>query len=366
MLALTHLYLHDSKTFLELRKKLGPSVTALEFFIEALAQAPRFAGGDGDKRWLLAAQASVDCIVRAPRARLLYHYFWAITASRANDKKLARRAADAILALWPDDARAQLGAGVALSFIDVERGEALLRKAIKNDSSLVPAWINLAVALGQQGREEETLVILDKALELDPEMGSAWSLRGLQLLKLGRLDESVASNRKAVECAPRNAFFRLQLAAALERNNDRAAAIREANIAAGHAPQYPKVHEGLIKMNEIIGDHAAVRREHERWCRANPNGAWAFAQFADWLLKQDEPSDADIQLAVRHSSRSVRLFATDCWLWIIRAQALAAAQDKAAALKALDRAEALIPKDNERERRRLGRGIRRVRQRLGS
>ena len=365
VLAIVHLYLGDRDTFLELRKKAGQSVSSLEYFIEALAYAPTTGGGRDDPRWRRAAQAAVDCIVRAPRARLLYHYFWAITSSRSDDAELARRAAKALLALWPDDARAQLGAGVALSFFDVEDGEALLRKCLKSDPGLVPGWINLAICVGQQQRSEEALGYLDKALAIDSRMASAWSLRGLQLLKLGRLDESVESHRKALAIAPRNAFFRHQLACALERNDDREGAIREANIAARDAPRFPKVHEGLIKMNEIIGDTDAVRREHERWCRVNPNGAWAFGQFADWLLKQDEPSPEDIQLAVKHTWRSVRLFKTDCWLWIIRAQALAAAKDKAGALEALRKAESFLPKDNERERRRLGRGIRRLQRRLG-
>jgi predicted O-linked N-acetylglucosamine transferase (SPINDLY family) len=63
---------------------------------------------------------------------------------------------------------------------------------------------NQGIALAQQNRLAEALVLLDKALGLNPNYGDAHNNRGVILQQLGRMEEAVASYDRALRLRPDN------------------------------------------------------------------------------------------------------------------------------------------------------------------
>ena len=56
---------------------------------------------------------------------------------------------------------------------DLAGAEAAYRKAIADDPSLAPAYLNLAELLWRQGRDKEALAVISEGLEVAPEEGRA-------------------------------------------------------------------------------------------------------------------------------------------------------------------------------------------------
>jgi len=63
-------------------------------------------------------------------------------------------------------------------------------------------WFNKGTALGDLGKNEEALDILNKSISLRPNYGPAWFYRGVYLHRLGRNDEAAIAYTKATAFAP--------------------------------------------------------------------------------------------------------------------------------------------------------------------
>ena len=75
------------------------------------------------------------------------------------------------------------------------------------------------------GRYEDTVAEARRTLDLEPNFGAGYSNLGLASLQLGRHEEAIAALRKAVSHSPVRTMVAAQLAHALARGGERAAAL---------------------------------------------------------------------------------------------------------------------------------------------
>jgi tetratricopeptide (TPR) repeat protein len=73
-----------------------------------------------------------------------------------------------------------------------------LRKAVTQDKNFKPAWVNLGLALAQQGKQQESLEAFSHAVSA----AEAWSNIGFVLAVQNKKPEALAAYRKALELEP--------------------------------------------------------------------------------------------------------------------------------------------------------------------
>jgi len=76
--------------------------------------------------------------------------------------------------------------------------ETYLRKAVASDKHFKPAWVNLGLALAQQGKEQEALEAFGHAVST----AEAYSNLGFVLVTQKRFPEALASYQRALELEP--------------------------------------------------------------------------------------------------------------------------------------------------------------------
>jgi predicted Zn-dependent protease with MMP-like domain/Flp pilus assembly protein TadD len=147
----------------------------------------------------------------------------------------AREAYDRALAEGKDDAEVHLGAADLLvnrlsdddrDRADLDRAVDLARRAGKlarkaGDDALAgeAAWLE-GSALGQLGRPDEALPLLDAAARALPDSGAVHLERGIALYELLRLDEARQALRRAEQAEPDDAAVQHHLGLVAERRGD--------------------------------------------------------------------------------------------------------------------------------------------------
>lgn len=100
----------------------------------------------------------------------------------------------------------------ALAAGDFERGEALLREALRAEPLHAPALGVLGTHLLRAGRAEECLAVLGPPLERAPCFALLRYLSGLAQLELGRLEAAAGELRRAIDLVPEDPEWCLTLA----------------------------------------------------------------------------------------------------------------------------------------------------------
>lgn len=99
----------------------------------------------------------------------------------------------------PDDARARLQLGMALSAL-AQHAQALahFQRCSTAAPQLAAAWLWQGHALRHLERHDEALPCYDKAIELDPQMGPAWAARGAILSDRKELVQAAQAFEQAI------------------------------------------------------------------------------------------------------------------------------------------------------------------------
>jgi Flp pilus assembly protein TadD len=113
---------------------------------------------------------------------------------------------------------------------DLSGAEGALRTATEIDRNFAPAWNNLGIVLAQQGRAQEAMTALQEAVRLDPTNSGAKVNLAIQLHASGALADARRLLDEAVRADPAMAEAHYELGRVLEKQNDRAGAIREYRI----------------------------------------------------------------------------------------------------------------------------------------
>lgn len=113
---------------------------------------------------------------------------------------------------------------------DFSGAEGAFRTATEIDRNFAPAWNNLGLVFAQQGRAQEAMTALQEAVRLDPRNSGAKVNLAIQLHASGALLEARRLLEEAVRADPAMAEAHYELGRVLEKQNDRAGAIREYRI----------------------------------------------------------------------------------------------------------------------------------------
>lgn len=129
---------------------------------------------------------------------------------------------------------------------DLPAAEAAYRHATDVDSRFAPAWSNLGIVLGQQGRAQEAMTALQEAVRLDPSNSGAKVNLAIQLHAAGAIADARRLLEDAVRAEPAMAEAHYELGRLLEKQNDRAGAIREyRNFLATAGGRFPSLEQAV-------------------------------------------------------------------------------------------------------------------------
>jgi tetratricopeptide (TPR) repeat protein len=156
--------------------------------------------------WMRKALARFDeAVVRAPQARALYHQIRAATADEAHDQRAARSASAALVALWPDSARALFQAGAAINDFAPREALVLLERAAELDPEHAPTFQGIGASHCFLREWDEALEPLHRAIAIDPNDVEAYNALGGALMNLeGCEDDARAALLAAVALDPRS------------------------------------------------------------------------------------------------------------------------------------------------------------------
>jgi tetratricopeptide (TPR) repeat protein len=138
----------------------------------------------------------------------------------------AAEAYAALLAASPDDVRALLGAGAALTAVSrYDAAEKELRRALRLAPDLSDVHHQLGVVLFKRGVYAAAAVELRRAVELDPGCGPAYLVLGEALNQLAESDQALEALETATRIQPENsrAYWAMGIAYDRKGKPDRAA-----------------------------------------------------------------------------------------------------------------------------------------------
>lgn len=114
-----------------------------------------------------------------------------------------------------------------LSLRDISAAEAAFRQATEVDPKFAAAWSNLGIVLSQQGRGSDAIMALQEAVRLDASNWGAKVNLAIQLHAAGSLADARALLEGAVRADPALAEAHYELGRVLEKQGERAGAVRE-------------------------------------------------------------------------------------------------------------------------------------------
>ncbi|MBE2262992.1 MAG: tetratricopeptide repeat protein [Burkholderiaceae bacterium] len=132
------------------------------------------------------------------------------------------------------------------------------QRAISMDPGLVGAWLNLADAYRQSGRDAEGGNVLREGLKKLPKSAELHYALGLLLVREGQSPAALAELRLAAQLAPDNARYAYVHAIALNSSGQRALALTELKKALERHPGDRDILSALISINRESGDNAAA------------------------------------------------------------------------------------------------------------
>jgi tetratricopeptide (TPR) repeat protein len=141
----------------------------------------------------------------------------AAASSRSRKARDARLLADRAAADVPEDAlRSYERALAAMASQNWIEAELELEQLLLEHGGFAGPYVNLAIVLMQDGREEEARAALDEALALNPAHPAANNQLGILLRQRGEFDAAEAAYRRAIEADPQYAIAYLNLGVLLD------------------------------------------------------------------------------------------------------------------------------------------------------
>ncbi len=195
------------------------------------------------------------------------------------------------LAIWadtaakvPGNARAHSNLGLALGAEGrADESMAEWREAIRLQATIPFAHYNLGLALSRLNSDAEAMTQFEEELRLQPEYAPAWCERGLALYQLGRREEAVAAYERALRFKPEypDALERMGIALASLRRVPEA--ITRYQQALQLRPDSPSTHQNLGIAFALSGQLAKAIEQFEQAVALDPDFAEAHRALAQAL-----------------------------------------------------------------------------------
>jgi len=271
------------------------------------------------------------------------HLNRALALSDKGDHAAAEKGCRDALRIQPNYLFAKQSLAAELCALDRPlEAERILRQAldlgVRNPRQAAALEHNLAIALKQQNRYADALVLFDAAQSKVPEMPFADYNRGNTLQHLGRLEEAVSSYRLALARNPLDMAAHEEINALLYRLGDAENFLRSYDDAAALYPEVgePWLHKGNFL--HLKGDFENAREAFERAVHLLPDSVTPHDGLALSLARLGEFDKAIIQHEL-----ALRMEPENAHAWRNFAQTLLAAGDAKAGLGAAQRALAIEP-----------------------
>ncbi|MDX2080144.1 MAG: tetratricopeptide repeat protein [Terrimicrobiaceae bacterium] len=135
-------------------------------------------------------------------------------AFELKDYATARRAYERVLDLAPDNLVGLVNLGVVeFSSGNVDRAEALLRRAVRLRMETAAAWLTLGIIYMDREESDQALAALSQAVLYDPQNARARNFLGVVIGRRGWIDGAQSELRRAVELDPAYSDAHYNLAA---------------------------------------------------------------------------------------------------------------------------------------------------------
>lgn len=169
------------------RKSAMPLVAAILFFFPLLPALNTVS---------LSGVLFAERFLYIPVAGPLMLLCW--IANRTTDGKRAATAALVLLVVLV----LLFGTLSAARAADWRSAELLARSSLRWYPNGSEVWMQLGLALGEQGRDDEAIAAFERSLEIQPEHSRSWQSYAAALSRTGRHDDSAAAWRRAIDLAP--------------------------------------------------------------------------------------------------------------------------------------------------------------------
>ncbi|MGB1174134.1 MAG: cytochrome c3 family protein [Luminiphilus sp.] len=148
----------------------------------------------------------------------------------------------------------------------IDRGDSTkatpaLEEALRLNSQLEPAIVNLVDILRRDGKNEEASALLSRSIERTPESGSLWFSQGLHLIRLGHTTEGLVSLKRAAELENEGSRHRYVYAIALNDTGSKSEAMSVLETLNASLPGQTDVLNALLSFARDSGD----RQRYERY-----------------------------------------------------------------------------------------------------
>ena len=144
---------------------------------------------------------------------------------------------------------------------DSTKATAALEEALRLNSQLEPAIVNLVDILRRDGKNEEASALLSRSIESIPESGSLWFSQGLHLIRLGHTTEGLVSLKRAAELENEGSRHRYVYAIALNDTGSKSEAMSVLERLNASLPGQTDVLNALLSFARDSGD----RQRYERY-----------------------------------------------------------------------------------------------------
>ncbi|MEZ6195855.1 MAG: protein kinase [Planctomycetota bacterium] len=187
-----------------------PSRDAQSWFIDGLLDiqaTAQFVGRKRSRELEARARGKIErALLASPRARRSNHAVLGVIVGRAEDSRLGASLADAVVALWPENASMWQLRALNLRKVDPDAAEAAFRRSIELSPERALTLIYFSEFLESRRRGEESLEVARKAVATSTESNrpAARVREGLALLALDRRDEAESVLREVVDADPEN------------------------------------------------------------------------------------------------------------------------------------------------------------------
>ena len=232
---------------------------------------------------------------------------------RGEEAFAARKYSPAQEALWDcvlsGSPSPQAAHHLALTYREIRNYDAGMRRveaALAQSGKSVDLLYLSAYLHFRMRRHDDSLRLLSEAYRMNRSDWRVHQLFALNYVVLDIKDGALAEFQAAIALNPRNAELHYQLARLYHSENRIAESIEESNQALALFPGYPEAYENLGLCYEALSDK---RRGMDNFQRAiaeteklGLRNEWPFVNYAEFLVKQDEP-DA----AVRALARALEL-----------------------------------------------------------
>lgn len=184
-----------------------------------------------------------------PRASVGRLFAQAVAAHRAGDLPSARAQYDRVLSAEPDHADALNNLGIILSAEEqYDRALELLRRAATLAPGNAGTWNNIGTALREQGKSADAIAAFRRALSVDPNHLGARVGLAQQYVAIDALGDARTLLEQVVSTNHSYAEAHYTLGQVLERQGDRAGAIREYQAFVTVAPQRLAEHAQRVRL----------------------------------------------------------------------------------------------------------------------